>query len=75
MTSGGGWVDATRDRPWQYDARTVSIWTVDGRMKGIRFACSADQLKTLLTAISPAEAAALLKTLGRIAAATGLIAK
>jgi IS605 OrfB family transposase len=34
---------------WQYDARTVSIWTVDGRMKGIRFACSADQLKTLVT--------------------------
>jgi len=30
---------------WQYDARTVSIWTVDGRMRGIRFACSADQLK------------------------------
>ncbi|MGW0825029.1 RNA-guided endonuclease InsQ/TnpB family protein [Streptomyces sp. NPDC002845] len=34
---------------WQYDARTVSIWTVDGRMKGIRFACSANQLKTLVT--------------------------
>ncbi|WP_223125889.1 RNA-guided endonuclease TnpB family protein [Streptomyces sp. TRM68367] len=34
---------------WQYDARTVSIWTVDGRMKGIRFACSPDQLKTLVT--------------------------
>jgi IS605 OrfB family transposase len=34
---------------WQYDARTVSIWTVDGRMKGIRFACSPDQLKTLLS--------------------------
>ncbi|WP_189780826.1 RNA-guided endonuclease InsQ/TnpB family protein [Streptomyces capitiformicae] len=33
---------------WQYDARTVSIWTVDGRMKGIRFACSLDQLKTLV---------------------------
>ncbi|MEV5984392.1 transposase [Streptomyces sp. NPDC052051] len=33
---------------WQYDARTVSIWTVDGRMKGIRFTCSADQLKTLV---------------------------
>ncbi|MFE9062951.1 hypothetical protein [Streptomyces violaceusniger] len=29
---------------WQYDARTVSIWTVDGRMKGVRFACSPDQL-------------------------------
>ncbi|MEW2404139.1 transposase [Streptomyces sp. NPDC046862] len=34
---------------WQYDARTVSVWTVDGRMKGIRFACSPDQLKTLVT--------------------------
>ncbi|MBZ9639666.1 RNA-guided endonuclease TnpB family protein [Streptomyces sp. PSKA30] len=33
---------------WQYDARTVSIWTVDGRMRGIRFACSPDQLKTLV---------------------------
>ncbi|WP_234326667.1 RNA-guided endonuclease InsQ/TnpB family protein [Streptomyces sp. NRRL S-337] len=33
---------------WQYDARTVSIWTIDGRMKGIRFACSPDQLKTLV---------------------------
>lgn len=33
---------------WQYDARTVSIWTVDGRMKGIRFVCSPDQLKTLV---------------------------
>ena len=33
---------------WQYDARTVSIWTVAGRMKGIRFACSADRLKTLV---------------------------
>ncbi|MEU8694815.1 transposase [Streptomyces sp. NPDC048665] len=34
---------------WQYDARTVSIWTVDGRMKNLRFACSPDQLKTLVT--------------------------
>ncbi|WP_328502511.1 hypothetical protein OG828_26430 [Streptomyces sp. NBC_00457] len=33
---------------WQYDARTVSIWTVDGRMRGIRFACSPDQLKILV---------------------------
>lgn len=32
---------------WQYDARTVSIWTVDGRMKGIRYTGSPDQLKTL----------------------------
>lgn len=34
---------------WQFDARTVSIWTVNGRMKGIRFVCSPDQLKTLVT--------------------------
>ncbi|WP_234542063.1 RNA-guided endonuclease InsQ/TnpB family protein [Streptomyces shenzhenensis] len=34
---------------WQYDARTVSIWTVDGRLRGIRFACSPDQFKTLVT--------------------------
>ncbi|ARF59626.1 transposase [Streptomyces gilvosporeus] len=33
---------------WQYDARTVSIWTVDGRMKGVRFACSPDQFKRLV---------------------------
>lgn len=32
---------------WQYDARTVSI-CADGRMKGINFACSSDQLKTLV---------------------------
>ncbi|MFI1068577.1 RNA-guided endonuclease InsQ/TnpB family protein [Streptomyces puniciscabiei] len=32
----------------QYDAGTVSIWTVDGRMKGLQFACSSDQLKTLV---------------------------
>ncbi|TLS44840.1 IS200/IS605 family element transposase accessory protein TnpB [Streptomyces montanus] len=32
---------------WQYDARTVSIWTVDGRMKWLRFACSPNQLKML----------------------------
>ncbi|MGW0685621.1 transposase, partial [Streptomyces sp. NPDC002754] len=32
---------------WQYDARTVSIWTVDGRMKNVRYTGSADQLKTL----------------------------
>jgi putative transposase len=33
---------------WQYDACTVSVWTVAGRMRGIRFACSPDQLKTLV---------------------------
>ncbi|WP_344023097.1 transposase [Streptomyces luteireticuli] len=32
---------------WQYDARTVSIWTTAGRIKNVRFACSADALKTL----------------------------
>lgn len=32
---------------WQADARTVSIWTVDGRMRGIRYTGSADQLKVL----------------------------
>ncbi|WP_406126598.1 transposase [Streptomyces canus] len=34
---------------WQHDARTVSIWTVDGRMKGIRYTGHTDQLKTLAT--------------------------
>ncbi len=28
---------------WQYDQRTVSIWTVDGRVKNIRFACSVER--------------------------------
>jgi IS605 OrfB family transposase len=32
---------------WQYDAGTVSIWTVAGRLKGVRFACSPDALKML----------------------------
>ncbi|MET7727967.1 RNA-guided endonuclease InsQ/TnpB family protein [Streptomyces mirabilis] len=32
---------------WQYDQRTVSIWTVDGRVKNIRFVCSADALTML----------------------------
>ncbi|WP_407647059.1 RNA-guided endonuclease InsQ/TnpB family protein [Actinacidiphila soli] len=32
---------------WQYDAGTVSIWSTAGRLKNIRFACSADALKTL----------------------------
>jgi hypothetical protein len=27
---------------WQYDAQTVSIWTTAGRLKNVRFACSAD---------------------------------
>lgn len=32
---------------WQYDAQTVSIWTTAGRLKNVRFVCSADALKTL----------------------------
>ena len=32
---------------WQTDARTVSIWTVEGRMRGLRYTGSPDQLKTL----------------------------
>ncbi|MFL6052440.1 MAG: RNA-guided endonuclease InsQ/TnpB family protein [Actinoallomurus sp.] len=32
---------------WQYDAGTVSVWTVDGRVKNVAFACSPDALKTL----------------------------
>ncbi|MFJ4548644.1 hypothetical protein ACIP4X_05365 [Streptomyces sp. NPDC088817] len=32
---------------WQYDAQTVSIWTTAGRLKDVRFVCSADALKTL----------------------------
>ncbi|WP_326829359.1 transposase [Streptosporangium sp. NBC_01810] len=32
---------------WQVEARTVSIWTTGGRMKGIRFACSDEQARAL----------------------------
>ncbi|MFP3988146.1 transposase [Streptomyces sp. E11-3] len=32
---------------WQFDARTVSIWTVAGRMRNLPYTGSADQLKTL----------------------------
>lgn len=32
---------------WQLDARTVSVWTLYGRWRGIRFTGQADQLKTL----------------------------
>ena len=32
---------------WQVDARTVLIWTTSGRLRGIRFACSAAALETL----------------------------
>ncbi|MFE5583720.1 RNA-guided endonuclease InsQ/TnpB family protein [Kitasatospora sp. NPDC056531] len=32
---------------WQLDAKTVSIWTTAGRLKGARFVCSPDALLTL----------------------------
>jgi IS605 OrfB family transposase len=32
---------------WQLDRRTVSIWTTAGQLRGMRFACSPDALKTL----------------------------
>lgn len=32
---------------WQIDARTVSIWTTAGRLRGVRFGCSPDQHKML----------------------------
>ncbi|GGO73268.1 transposase [Nonomuraea cavernae] len=32
---------------WQLNARTVSIWTTGGRMKGVAFTASADQLTML----------------------------
>lgn len=31
----------------QDDAQTVSWWTIAGRIKGVRFPCSADALKVL----------------------------
>jgi hypothetical protein len=34
---------------WQYDTRTVSIWTTAGRIRHIRFACSADALSLALS--------------------------
>ncbi|MGI5286981.1 RNA-guided endonuclease InsQ/TnpB family protein [Nonomuraea polychroma] len=36
-----------RNMGWDIDAQTVAITTRQGRMKGIPFACSPDQLKTL----------------------------
>nr|WP_194737808.1 RNA-guided endonuclease TnpB family protein [Actinomadura sp. RB99] len=33
---------------WNYDARTVSIWTMDGRLKTVCFACSPAALKRLV---------------------------
>jgi transposase len=32
---------------WHYDAQTVAVWTLAGRIKSVRFACSPDALKTL----------------------------
>ncbi|MEU8249861.1 hypothetical protein [Nonomuraea sp. NPDC048916] len=32
---------------WQVEARTVSIWTAGGRMKGVAFGCSDDQARAL----------------------------
>jgi putative transposase len=32
---------------WNYDQQTVSIWTMDGRMKNLRFVCSPKTLKQL----------------------------
>lgn len=34
---------------WQHDARTVSIWTTAGRLKGVRFAGHPDQLSMLVS--------------------------
>ncbi|WP_328543688.1 transposase [Streptomyces sp. NBC_00371] len=34
---------------WQYDQQTVSIWTVEGRVKNVSFVCSPDALKMLQT--------------------------
>ncbi|MFI0450685.1 RNA-guided endonuclease InsQ/TnpB family protein [Actinomadura sp. 6N118] len=36
-----------RNLSWQYDARTVSLWTVHGRLKGVAYTGSPAQLKTL----------------------------
>ncbi|MEO3783290.1 transposase [Actinocorallia sp. B10E7] len=36
-----------RSLSWQLEARTVSIWTVHGRVRDIGFQCSPSQLKTL----------------------------
>jgi putative transposase len=33
---------------WNYDQQTVSIWTLDGRMKNLRFVCSPAALKQLV---------------------------
>lgn len=32
---------------WNYDAQSVSIWTLDGRLKNVQFACSPGTLKQL----------------------------
>ncbi|GAA1462379.1 transposase [Nocardiopsis exhalans] len=33
---------------WNYDSRTVSVWTLDGRMKTLSFTCSPRTLKQLV---------------------------
>lgn len=45
MTSSSATSPTTAAPP--YDAQTVSIWTLDGRIKNVRFACSRDALKQL----------------------------
>ncbi|MGC5023092.1 hypothetical protein, partial [Micromonospora sp. DT47] len=32
---------------WQSDARAVSVWTIDGRLKGVAYTGSPDQLKAV----------------------------
>ncbi|MDP9841066.1 RNA-guided endonuclease InsQ/TnpB family protein [Streptosporangium lutulentum] len=32
---------------WQVEARTVSVWTIGGRMKGLAFGCSDEQARAL----------------------------
>ncbi|AGP58724.1 hypothetical protein [Streptomyces rapamycinicus] len=31
-----------RSLSWNYDTRTVSVWTLDGRVKNVRFTCMPD---------------------------------
>ncbi len=50
---GFGWDAAqpydARMLSWQADARTVSIWTTAGRLRGVAYTGSADQLKAVAT--------------------------
>src|SRR5919107_431335 len=52
---GRGGITSGRSHPyddlclsWQYDARTVSIWPMAGRLRGVRFACSPNAVKQLI---------------------------